>query len=908
VLRGRGSEFEQELPFAVFRDALDVHLARVPSDRLERLVVGTLAELAQIFPGLAEYGYALETRLQSERWRVQHAVRTLLEELSRDGPVALILDDVHWADEASRELIAHLLRRPPIPGVLLTLVYREVIVPELASALTAARHEGGLQQIELGPLTESDAGRLLGDDFPPEMLTMLHGESGGNPFYLLELARAYRSGATEPAARTPDAGDVAVPEGVQAAIAAELRALTRDGRSFLQAAAVIGYAFDPRLAAEVAEMPEDRALAATDEVLARGLAREATDSTDVVFRHPIVHKAVYESGGHGWRIGAHARAARALEARGAQLPARAHHVERSAAIGDQGAVATLAAAGAEVGARAPATAARWYSSALRLLPEQGRVDQRMGLLLLLATSLLAAGRLTESRNALEQALQCTPADRPETRARVLGFISGLEHMRGRHNEARQLLTSALATAPEDSAQYAALEVELAIGHWYVGEAEQLVRRADAAAARAAALQRSPLQAEAVALVALGEASRGRVQRAAERLAEAQALVATLSEEDLTRHVRVLLFLGHGGFRIEHFAAAAEWLGQGVRIARSSGQDFWFVTLTSGIVFPYASLGRLEDAMWNVDTAHRAALTLSNDQALLWASAMGCWVAKLRGDLPAAVRFGAEAVAAARRAPSAIFTWLAYCHHAAALIAAGEVQRGVALILGLVGGPELSLIEPSQRSTWFCELADAELGQGDLAAAERWVERAEATAADLPGRKGMVLRARAALLLARQESERAAELATAGAELLGDADQRLDAARAEVLGGRALLAAGRRDAAAARLEGAHSSLTECGAVMFADEAAQLLRQLGRRPPRRRATQLGREAVEALSPRELEVARLVGLGLTNREIGERLFVSTKTVETHLSRVFAKLGVSSRVGVATIMERTPAPPGHT
>ena len=837
MLRGRGSEFEQEIPFGVFRDALDAHLASLAPDRLDRLVVGTLAELAQIFPALAEYGYALETRLQSERWRLQHAVRTLLEELSRDGPVALILDDVHWADEASRELIAHLLRRPPLSGVLLTLVYRNVIVPELASALTAARHEGGLRQIELGPLTESDAGRLLGDDLPPEMLPKLHGESGGNPFYLLELARAYRSGATEPAARTRDAGDVAVPEGVQAAIAAELRALTQDGRSFLQAAAVIGYSFDPRLAAEVAEMPEHRALAVTDEVLARGLAREAVDSMDVVFRHPIVHKAVYESGGHGWRIGAHARAARALEARGAPLPARAHHVERSAASGDQGGVETLTAAGGEVGARAPGTAARWYSAALRLLPEQGQLDQRMGLLLLLATSLLAAGRLTESRNALEQALQATPTDRPDTRARVLGFISGLEHMRGRHNEARQLLTSALATAPEESEQYAALEVELAIGHWYVGEADELVRLADAAAARAAALRRLPLHAEAVALVALGEASRGRMQRAAERLAEAERLVGMLSEGELTRHVRVLLFLGHGGFRIEHFAAAAAWLDQGVRIARSSGQDFWFVTLTSGIVFPYASLGRLEDATLSVDTAHRAALTLSNDQAQLWASAMGCWVAKLRGDLPAAVRFGAEAVAAARRAPSAIFTWLAYCHHAAALIAAGEVERGVASILALAGGPELSLIEASQRSSWYCELADAELGQGDLAAGERWVQRAEATAADLPGRKGLVLRARAALLLARGDEQRAAELAVAGAELLGEADQRLDAARAEVLAGRALAATGGADAAAELLEAAHSSLMECGAVRFADEAAQLLRRLGRRPARRRASRSG-----------------------------------------------------------------------
>jgi DNA-binding NarL/FixJ family response regulator len=165
-------------------------------------------------------------------------------------------------------------------------------------------------------------------------------------------------------------------------------------------------------------------------------------------------------------------------------------------------------------------------------------------------------------------------------------------------------------------------------------------------------------------------------------------------------------------------------------------------------------------------------------------------------------------------------------------------------------------------------------------------------------EGHALRARAAVSLAAGDAERAAAMAldaAAGEEAAGAA---VAAARSRTLAGRALAKAGQRDDAIAQLRLAEATLSSSGAARFADEAARELRRLGRRVTRSgrgvRSGELG------LSQRELEVARLVTAGKTNREIAAELFLSEKTVETHLSNVFVKLGVTSRAAVAGVLAR--------
>ncbi|HUO69285.1 MAG TPA: AAA family ATPase [Solirubrobacteraceae bacterium] len=116
VLSGRAAEMEQDLPFAVVIDAIGDYPASLGGDRLKRMIGAQAEELAPVVPGVDGLGAGSASRLHDERFRTHRAVRALLEALGASGRVVLALDDVHWADDASLELIGHLLRRPPRRG------------------------------------------------------------------------------------------------------------------------------------------------------------------------------------------------------------------------------------------------------------------------------------------------------------------------------------------------------------------------------------------------------------------------------------------------------------------------------------------------------------------------------------------------------------------------------------------------------------------------------------------------------------------------------------------------------------------------------------------------------------------------------------------------------------------------
>src|SRR5215207_9926780 len=257
----------------------------------------------------------------------------------------------------------------------------------LAAALERADRQDGLARLELRSLPRAAAGELLGDDVGRERADELYEEAGGNPFYLQQLARSHGAGA-----RAPLAGSaleaVGVPAAVIASLAEELGLLSDDTRRVLRGAAVAGDPFEPELAAAAADADDATAMAAFDELLELGLVRPTDVPLRFRFRHPLVRRAVYESAPGGWLLGAHERCAQVLAERGAPVAARAHHVEFAARHGDP-AVAVLTQAGTAAILRAPASAARWFSAALRLMPDAAPAEQRVGLLLARARALAA---------------------------------------------------------------------------------------------------------------------------------------------------------------------------------------------------------------------------------------------------------------------------------------------------------------------------------------------------------------------------------------------------------------------------------------------------------------------------------------------------------------------------------------
>ena len=268
--------------------------------------------------------------------------------------------------------------------------------PRLRKATEQALHAGQLTRIELDPLTGEEAAALLGREPSDATAALLYEESGGNPFYLEQLARVVHGAARIVPGSDVSVSELKVPAMVVTALSDELALLSPGSRRVLQGASVAGDPFALELAAAGSDIGEPEAMDAIDELLGADLIRRTNVPRRFRFRHPIVRRAVYEASPAAWRIGAHERVAHALAGHGAGELARAQHIDASAKAGDMAAVAVLTEAGRQSAPRAPATAARWFSGALRLLPESAGPAQRVELLAATATSLAVTGRFSEA--------------------------------------------------------------------------------------------------------------------------------------------------------------------------------------------------------------------------------------------------------------------------------------------------------------------------------------------------------------------------------------------------------------------------------------------------------------------------------------------------------------------------------
>ena len=898
VLVGRGSELERELPFGIWVAALDDHVAALGPDRVEALVGDRAAELARVLPSAAPGGDVPLGGLQDERFRAHRAVRALLVGLAARTPVVIVLDDIHWADEASLELIVHLLRRPAPARILTALAFREGQLPgSVLAALEASARESAVSELRLAPLSAGEADVLMGDRVPAAVREEVYRQSGGNPFYLHELARL--------SPRLFDDG--AVPASVSAALGQEIDGLGEDARRLAWGAAVAGDPADLDLATAAAGLAEEPALAALEELVERDVLRATTVPRRYAFRHPIVRRAVYEAAGEAWRLGAHARAAAALAGRPSAIAAQAHHVERSARVGDEAAAAILEQAAHQATARAPAVAARWLSAALRLLPDppDGNAERRLGMLVPLATALAASGRLEEALATLLQTLEQIPPEQADLRVRLVAACAACENALGRHDAAHARLLHALAEFPDDgSARGAALQVELAADALYDSDFPAMRQWGERAAQTAEALEDPGLLAVAQALVCFAEYAVGGAARAEPARVASAAGLDALPDELLALRLDLPYYLGFAEYFCERYEDAARHLRRGIALARAVGQGQFVVPMMVGLAQALERLGRLREALNTAEGAVEASRLTGNPQAVGFALVAEAWTAAELGDADHARAAAEEAVALLDALDESVFTRATHAHVGVIWLEIGEPDRCIEQ-LRAAGLPDLPLIEPGRRGWLYTVLARAELEGGDRAAAGRWLARAEETVRglELPLADAWVLHARALLALADGDAAEAAALALRAAARAEEVHAPVPAARCRMLAGAALAEAGEGEDAVRLLSAAQRALASCEANRYRDEAARHLRRLGRRVSARQRRFGQRPGLDALSGRELEIADRVALGSTNRQIADELFLSQKTVEGHLTSVFSKLGVSSRAEVAEAVGRARA-----
>jgi DNA-binding NarL/FixJ family response regulator/tetratricopeptide (TPR) repeat protein len=904
VLGGSATEFEHDLPFSVFVDALDEYLRGLDPEAFAVLDDQVCAELAHIFPSLWALAKGREVALQHERYRSHRATRELLGRLAESRPLVLVLDDVQWADSASVELLGSLLRRPPASPVLIALGVRPHQTPErLRGAFERAAREAVLTRVELGTLSQAEARAFLGEAREAKEAAALYEESGGNPFYLQQLARASDRATGADSASVDLSFAIGVPSAVAASLAEELALLSEPARLVLEGAAVAGDPFEPELAAVAAGTSEDSTMEAIDELLQLDLIRQTDVPRRFRFRHPLVRGAVYETARGGWRLGAHQRCAEALGARGAAVAARAHHVERSARQGDVGAVAVLREAGQSTARLAPESAARWFGGALRLLPTTAPAEDRVELLLAHAGALAGAGHFVDSHEALLEATAVVPAHSSAIGTTVAATCARTERFLGRYEPAHDRLATALHGLTEPaSAESVGLLIELTLNEFYRSRFEAMRDWAERAVSAAKLLKDPPLMAAALAMPALGYAMTGPTETARSHRAQAAALIDGLSDDELSLRLDAAAWLAAAELYLDLYAEADAHASRALALARATGRTDPF-GLYQILPRVWYVRGKLAEAAELLDGAIEAGRLLGTPPALAGNLFNRSVVAVAAGDLDIALATAEEAVEVTSDLDEGFVTAWAAVRLAAVLLETAQPVRAVDLLLGRAGGEGLMLIPGSWRACCLELLTRCWLAQDRVTEAKRSASLAEDLAADarLPLAAAWADRAGAAVALHAGDFASGSERALASADAAQEVGAPIEAALSRTLAGRALLQAGQSDRAAAELQRAATALDVCGAVRYRDSAERELGKLGHRPHRRtRPGKPNAPGIVSLTERELQVAQLVVDRKTNPEIAAELFLSQKTVETHMRNIFIKMDVTTRAALARAVER--------
>src|SRR5215211_1162461 len=338
-------------------------------------------------------------------------------------------------------------------------------------------------------------------------------------------------------------------------------------------------------------------------------------------------------------------------------------------------------------------------------------------------------------------------------------------------------------------------------------------------------------------------------------------------------------------------------------ARATGKGELFLVLTQTLGALWRMRGKLADSAELLDGGIEAARLLGNTHALVWSLSSRSTGALYMGDVELALATAQEAVDLSAGLDEGFHSAEASVDLAAALFELGQPEPAAELLLESAGGEGLVLISGSPRARCLELLARCRLALDRIPEARRAAASAEAWASSvqLPLAGAWADRAVARVDLYAGDAPRAAERALASVSAADGAGVPVEAARSRTVAGRALAEAGDVERGAAELQRAADTFEACGALRWRDEAERELRKLGRHIHRRtRPGQVDARGLESLTERELEVAQLVADRKTNPEIAAALFLSQKTVETHIRNMFRKLGVASRVEIARAVER--------
>ena len=872
----RGGELERDLPWGVVRELFERLLGGFTPRERKTLFAGA--------PGLARgalYGDAAQpTVAEGEALATAlHGLYWLTAAVAERGPVVLTVDDAHWADPSSLRFVAYLAARVRELPVAVIAAVRSGEPEAAGRTIAEVASHPWTTRVQPSPLGEAAAGEIVAATLgrpAGDLGRACHELTAGNPFYLGELLRDLKRATTEQDAIDPGAIAELRPRTVAQMVQRRLARLPGGALELARAVALLGPRASVGTAAQLADLAIEDAARTADALVAADVLRP---ELPLEFVHPLVRRVVYADTPPAERSVWHARAAELLAAAGAEPADAAAHLLATEPAGDPATVAMLAIAARDAAARGAPDAATVYLR--RALDEPAPEDQAPELVWQLGRAEVAIAG-PSALPTLERALVLAP--KASKRAEIALDISRILRMSGEFPRALAILEPVLAELRTGTPLSERLEGELINVAMLSGQSgartafERLARfvdpaerervrdarlLADLAAVAAATNQPADVAAElaerALAAMPAGDAEPSVVAYAAhvlaycDRFAAARRAADELATQGTTRGSEItygfaLAVRSHVGYREGAIQEAEADTRRCIEIYRD-----WPADPLERLAFLVDALierGALDEAESIVEGAPLEAHEGRWDALILRGS---------RGRLRLAQGDARPAV-----------DDLLHCGRQ--LVQGGAVNPAVMAWRSSAALAHLALGSRDEAR----KLADEELELARSFGAARAV--------------GIALRC---LGLAR--GPRAGiELIEESVEVLEGSGARLEHARSLCELGAALRRAGRGRAGQEPLKEALDLAAMCGAEALVARAREELRAAGARPRRDRLR--GRDALTAS---ELRVAKLAASGATNREIAQALFLTLRTVETHLTHAYRKLDIGSRAQIADALE---------
>jgi len=915
---------EGELPYAPIVGALRELQRDLGPERLSELAGQGRGELARLLPETGEPA-ATASDPEFAQARLFEVLIGLLGRVAEEQPLVLIIEDLHWADRSTRDFLSFLLRAARRERLVLVATYRSDELHRrhpLRPFLANAERLEDVQRVDVQPFSRLELSAqllgILGSHPDGAVSEALFVRSGGNPFFAEELHAA-----------TADGNGHALPETLRDALMVRVETLSPEAQQLLRVIAAAGRSVTHGLLAAVSAGGEPQLSDSLREAVTHHVLVQRPGDDRYSFRHALMREAVYEDLLPGERGDLHVRLAEALEA----------HPELSA--DSVGAAAELAwhwhqahelphALRASIDAsvqaermHAPADAARHVENAIELWdrvadPKAAAGTTLVELLGRGAELSYAAGELERAVGLARRRLDQLDGGDPVETARAYERLGRYRWTSGHHRESLESYVEAAKLIPAEppTSDRAMVLASLAQIRMLLGQIDKSIPLAEEAIEIARAVGDRAVESHALNTLGVNVSATGDREAGIANLRESLAIdLAREHSDDLHRTYTNLGDILDQDGQVE---AAVEMALEGVEAARDSGQNRnWGAFLLAEAGKRCARLGRLEQA----DALVRQALDYGGEgvsagnvhlTAMELAAVLGRWdEAEMH-------------LAEARRllSRSAGSMWISPLYGAAVLLA--EHQGDIEGVRRAVTDAHERMADGEEQAFYsgdmYLPALKAEAGAAERARAGRDAEaeaRARESGAALhrrveelaaaagvrgtPPPQVVADAAIAAAELARIEGRPAAEVWQTAAELNEALGNVVAGAYARLHKAEALLEAGApRDDVSGELRSAYEAAAGCGAAVIREQCEAV--------SRRARIPLTDEPTKApsvdnpfgLTPREREVLALVAAGRTNRQIGDELFMSEKTASVHVSRILAKLEVSTRGEAGAVAHR--------